>query len=292
MSISGNDIELVPVTPGESPGTGETPPDSIPENPPASETGGSQETPPASETGKPESPGQTGEQITTTLDSVLVQLDGISKEVSDRESVVQLADSLKDLVDVMKLEREEECEQAVASLPTATLPSGYEAYHYPVTATYYLYTDVASTYTSSVVQHDTAGDFEAVFNQYRQSVEDGTLAGYCVRYVYEITEVDGVSQYNLVYDSEKPVSGELPEEPEEPTDTEVAVLETLESINTELQAIRENDIVYREETLLLQQESRELYIQLVASNVVIGLILVVVLGYAVGHGFWQRMKVG
>ena len=55
---------------------------------------------------------------------------------------------------------------------------------------------------------------------------------------------------------------------------------------------RENDITYREETLLLQQESRELYTQLVASNVVLGLIFTVVLGYTVGHGFWQRMKVG
>lgn len=228
-----------------------------------------------------------GDETAEKLDSVLESLDLMKQKAGEESPVSELTDALKELIVVMSPGTTEP-ETPVLALPV--LPDGYQDYRYPIEvqvevqekgAQYSMCMGFCCTQPSQFA--DEVADLTS-------KVESGEYLMARIQYVYA-TGDDGKANV-LVYDYEHVVTPEEPETPDEPTETEKTTVELLEAINTELQAIRENDIAYREETLLLQKEVKVLQTQSLASSIALGMCVFLGVGYMVGHGFWSRMKVG
>lgn len=179
------------------------------------------------------------------------------------------------------------------SLPGVPV-DGYEGYSYPVTIKYCIFPpDLGKeTFVSKTVS--SPEEFEANYKEMQRAVNAGNL-NYC--YISTVTDAESV----LVYDADA-----IPEQPEIPDETMDAVLESLGSIETGIQSIVDADAAHHTEMMslqeqnaallqdayTLQQQNETLQKEMLASNVAVGFVLILTLGYTVAHGFFQRMKVG
>lgn len=179
------------------------------------------------------------------------------------------------------------------SLPGIPI-EGYEGYSYPVAVKYRIFpTDLGKeTFVTKTLSGPEA--FSDDYKEMQRAVSAGNL-NYCS--IATVTDADGV----LVYDSDA-----FQEGPGLPDGTINEILETLGNIDAGIQSIAGADAAYRTETMLLQEQNAELLQEAVilqqqnetlqkemlASNVAVGFVLILTLGYTVAHGFFQRMKVG
>lgn len=171
---------------------------------------------------------------------------------------------------------------------------GYEGYSYPVTIKYCIFPpDLGKeTFVSKTVS--SPEEFEADHKEMQRAVNAGNL-NYC--YISTVMDAEGV----LVYDTDA-----VPEQPEIPDETMNAILESLGSVETGIQSILDADAAHHTEMMslqeqnaallqdayTLQQQNETLQKEMLASNVAVGFVLILTLGYTVAHGFFQRMKVG
>lgn len=171
---------------------------------------------------------------------------------------------------------------------------GYEGYSYPVTIKYCIFPpDLGKeTFVSKTVSNPE--EFEADYKEMQRAVNAGNL-NYC--YISTVMDTESV----LVYDAEAVL-----EQPEISDETMDAVLESLGSIETDIQSILDADAAHHMEMMslqeqntallqdayTLQQQNETLQKEILASNVAVGFVLILTLGYTVAHGFFQRMKVG
>ena len=179
------------------------------------------------------------------------------------------------------------------SLPGLSL-NGYETYSYPVTVKYRIFPPDLGKETFVTKTFSGPEMFSIDYKEMQRAVSAGNL-DYC--FIATVTDVEGV----LVYDSD---TGQ--EEPEIPDETMEEILELLGSIDAGIQDISGADAAYRAEMMLLQEQNAELLQETVAiqqqnetlqkemlaSDVAVGFVLILTLGYTVAHGFFQRMKVG
>lgn len=179
------------------------------------------------------------------------------------------------------------------SLPGVPV-DGYEGYSYPVTIKYCIFPpDLGKeTFVSKTVS--SPEEFEADYKEMQRAVNAGNL-NYC--YISTVTDAESV----LVYDTDA-----APEQPEIPDETMNVILESLGSIETGIQSILDADAAHHMEMVslqeqnaallqdayTLQQQNETLQKEMLASNVAVGFVLILTLGYTVAHGFFQRMKVG
>lgn len=229
-------------------------------------------------------PGESDAEVLKVLESVNEKLDASP----DYDSLV---DSLRSLVDVMSV-------QALSETDAPGIPlNGYEDYSYPVDVVYRVFVTAQNSETEATFTYDSPEMFDDGYALICDSVDSGNFAYFSIR---TVTDCNGAVVYNADAVTE-------PEDPDEDSDTfkedvlaSLALLhEDLASVHGDLQSVSMNDLEYREETLLLQQqyldlekESRELHYQMLASNIAIGFAVLLTLGYIVAHGFFQRMKVG
>ena len=221
------------------------------------------------------------------LDSVLESLDLMKQQDNDNPVLADFTDTLKDLIVVLS-PNPSEPETPVMVFPA--LPDGYQDYRYPIDVQIEVRPKGSDYSMGMGLACTMPNQFADEIADLTSQVESGVYDMARVQYVYE-TGNDGKTNV-LVYDYEHVVSPDEPETPDEPTETEKTVLELLESVTVEVQSIRENDIVYRDEMLLLQQEIKVLQTQSLASSIALGMCIFLGVGYMVANGFWSRMKVG
>lgn len=221
------------------------------------------------------------------LDSVLESLDLMKQQDNDNPVLADFTDTLKDLIVVLS-PNPSEPETPVMVFPA--LPDGYQDYRYPINVQIEVLPKGSDYSMGMGFSCTMPNQFADEIADLTSQVESGVYDMARVQYVYE-TDENGNTNV-LVYDYEHVVSPDVPETPDEPTETEKTVLELLESVTVEVQAIRENDVSYREEMLLLQQEMKVLQTQSLASSIALGMCIFFGAGYVVANGFWSRMKVG
>lgn len=249
------------------------------------ETGGDDsETPPDVEAPETE-PDYSGE--------IIERLDSVVSALGDSPDYDSLADSFRALADVVTKQTETLETLSVSSVPV----SGYRDYSYPVHVEYRIYPTALGSETGVSNDYDTPEDFESGYAFMADSVAQGNLAYFHIRY---ITDVTGTT----VYDGT--AAPEEPEEPEEPDTFRDDLLASLECISEDLSVLKEdfqsvsvNDLGYQEQALEfqeqyleLQRENVQLHYHFVACSLLIAFVLMITLGYTVAHGFLQRMKVG
>lgn len=224
---------------------------------------------------------------------VLKVLESVNEKLDASPDYDGLVDSLRSLVDIMSV-------QALSEPDAPSIPlSGYEDYSYPVDVVYRVFVTAQNSETEAPFTYDSPEMFEDGYTLICNSVDAGNFAYFSIR---TVTDCNGT----VVYNADAVTEPEEPDNPEEPDTFKEDVLaslaflhEDLASVHEDLQSVSMNDLEYREETLLLQQqyldlekESRELHYQMLASNIAIGFAVLLTLGYIVAHGFFQRMKVG
>lgn len=235
-----------------------------------------------------EAPGY-GEKILDSLSSVVSALE-------DNPDYSGLAESVRSLVDVVTLQTE-----ALQNLSVSGIPiSGYTDYAYPVYVVYRIYPTALGSATGYSEAYETPEDFENGYAYMVDSVDQGNLAWFNIRY---INDAGG----NTVYDSETAEpEPEEPEEPEEPDTFKDDVLARLDALGESLDTVSMNSIdsweqslenqeqylANQEQLIELQKEAVQLNYGILAGTLVLSFTLLFTLGYMVAHGFLQRMKVG
>lgn len=222
---------------------------------------------------------------------VLEALETVSAKLDDNSDVETLAESVRSLVDVMSVQAAALAEEEAPGIPI----SGYADYSYPIQVEYGIFPTSQGSETGYSESYDTAEDFENGYTYMKESVDNGSLAWFSIR---SVTDSSGTVVYDSTVTEEETAQEQSPEE-ETPDTFREDVLASLAAVNENLQSVSMNDLEYRQETLLLQQqyielekESRELHYHMLACNIAIGFSILLTLGYMVAHGFFQRMKVG
>lgn len=235
-------------------------------------------------------------------------LDGLREELSEKDdSIDGLSDSLRSFMSYMieteelKAEKEAQAElEAQAEMEAQALAAAdsfvvifpdYEAWDYPVYIEYTVYPWGAGYYMDATQTCDTPEDFVAWYDHNLELCQSGgTLKEFYVRYVTDCSN-------EHVYDYQAGVEEPEPEEPEE--DLTPAILETLQSIDARLEimgvdisTISENTLAYYDDMRPFHERDNNLQSSLLVTNITVGFLIVVLLGYTIAHGFWQRMRVG
>lgn len=187
---------------------------------------------------------------------------------------------------------EEARAQALADLMSSTLSvPGYEDWGYPITVEYTVYPYGAGYNMDASETFDSPDVF---MTRHEENVSfcqpGGTLKDYYIRYIYD-------SNDELVYDYQAGIEEPPPEEPVE--DLSPVILETLQSIDSRLEAmgadistISTNSLDYHTGMTATQDDIRQLQTMNLVTNMAIGFSVFLLLGYIIAHNFWQRMKVG
>lgn len=213
------------------------------------------------------------------LDEVLEKLEIVKQGGGEDQAFSDFAESLDGLVRLLSA-KVEESEIIISVYPV--LPEKYQDFSYPITvqfevlesgSSYSMYTNFCCSSPSLLADQ---------IASYTSEIDSGKLNLVCTQYVWDKDDA-------LVYDYEHAV---IEEENDEPSETELTEIELLESINTELQAIRENEIAHYEEIKQMLSEQIGVSGYLYGSIVAVGFAVFLGVGFAIANNFWSRMKVG
>lgn len=228
------------------------------------------------ETGVGGSESETSEK----LEEVLNQLEIMKQSGGgENQSFSDFAESFDDLVRLLSANIEEPV-ISISSYPV--LPENYQDFCYPVTVQFELL-ESGSSYSMIInFSFSRASLFADQISSYTAELDSGKYDFVCTQYVWDRDDL-------LVYDYEHAV---IENTPADPTETELTEIELLESINTELQAIRENEIEHHDETKQLLAEQTAVSGYIYGAIISVGFAIFLGVGFTIANNFWSRMKVG
>lgn len=231
---------------------------------------------PDAETGGGGSESETSEK----LDEVLEQLEIVKQSGGgENQAFTDFAESFDDLVKLLSAKVDEPV-ISVSAYPV--LPEKYQDFSYPITVQFEVL-EAGDSYSMFMnFSCSRASLFADEIASYTAELDSGKYDFVCTQYVWDKDNV-------LVYDYEHAV---IEDEKEEPTETELTEIELLESINTELQAIRENEILHHEEIKQLLGEQAAVSGGIYSAVIGVGFATFLGVGFTIANNFWSRMKVG